>query len=139
MSQKKKARVFSPEFKLKAIERMMAGESARALAHEFKLLRKLLYAWKDAYISGGAGALRTRGRPRRTQVLGPAPVPTTERAELLQARKKIADLERLVGRQQLENDFFAKALRHLEELQPEKANGAQSSTKPLGRKHRKAD
>ena len=139
MSQKKKARVFSPEFKLKAVERMIAGESARALAHEYKLLRKLLYDWKDAYISGGAGALRTRGRPRRTQVMGPAPAPTTERAELLQARKKIADLERLVGRQQLENDFFAKALWRLEELQPEERSGAQSSTKPSGRKHRKAD
>ena len=138
MSQKKKARVFSPEFKLRAVERMIAGESATALAREFQLLRKLLYAWKDAYISGGAKALRTRGRPRTTEVLGPAPEPATERAQLLQARQRIAELERLVGRQQLENDFFAKALRRLEELQPE-GNGARSSTKSSWRKPRKAD
>ena len=139
MSQKRKARVFSPEFKLEIVQRFLGGERAIRLAKEFKIRRKLLYAWKDAYISGGAGMLRTRGRPRRTQNVGPAPQPTTARAELLQARKRIAELERLVGRQQLENDFFAKALRRLEALQTEEGNGELRSTKLLERKPRKAD
>ncbi len=128
MSQKK-ARVFSREFKLEILQRFLGGEGVGKLAKELKISRKVLYAWKDAYISGGAGMLRTRGRPRKAQEVGAVPEPTTARAELLQARKRIAELERLVGRQQLENDFFAKALRRLEALETEEGNGEPRSTK----------
>jgi transposase len=138
MSQNK-PRVFSREFKIKIIERMVAGESTSALAKEFNIRRKLLYQWKDAYICSGPGALRKRGRPRKADMLGPAPDPIDERAELLQARKRIAELERLVGRQELEKDFFVKALRRLEEVQREESSGARSFTKSLGTKSRKAD
>jgi len=55
MSLRKRARVFKREFKLRAVERMLAGEGTRALARELHLRRKLLYQWKDAYlVSGGA-------------------------------------------------------------------------------------
>ena len=37
-------RVFSREFKLAALRRMLAGENVTALARELKLRRKLLYA-----------------------------------------------------------------------------------------------
>ena len=121
MSQRKEARVFSPEFKLKIVERMLAGESSSALAKEIKVLRKLLYEWKDAYIAGGPGALRTRGRPRKDQILGPLTEPKTERAELLQARKRIADLERKVGHQQMQIDFFVEALRRIDAIEEEPA------------------
>jgi transposase len=67
MSQGKKARVFSREFKLRAVERMIAGEGSSALARELQLRRKLLYEWKDHYLVGGVEALRTRGRPRRVR------------------------------------------------------------------------
>jgi hypothetical protein len=65
MSRRKKVRQFSPKFKLKAIERMLAGDSTSVLAREFKVVRKLLYYWKDAYISEGPEGLRKVGRPRR--------------------------------------------------------------------------
>ena len=51
MSQKKKARVFTREFKLHAVQAMLAGESPVAIAPKFKLLRELLCEWKDAYPS----------------------------------------------------------------------------------------
>jgi transposase len=140
MSQEKKARVFSPEFKLHAVQRMLAGESPAALAREFKLLRKLLYEWKDAFQSRGPKALRTRGRPRKDQVVGFPPEPQTARAELLQARQRIAELERKVGRQQLEIDFFAEALRRVDAaLGGESERDAKRSTRSLESKPRKAD
>jgi hypothetical protein len=37
----------------------------------------------------------------------------TARGELLAARKRIADLERKVGQQELELDFFGEALRRI--------------------------
>lgn len=127
MSLRKKARVFNREFKLRAVERMLAGESSSALARELHLRRKLLYQWKDAYLVGGVEGLRTRGRPRKDQILGMAPAAKTERAELLQARRRIAELERKVGQQQLENDFFAEALRRVKALEQDARDGQRST------------
>jgi hypothetical protein len=39
--------------------------------------------------------------------------PQAGRGELLAARKRIAELERKVGRQELELDFFGEALRRI--------------------------
>lgn len=140
MSQLKKARVFSREFKLCAVERMLAGESATTLAGELNLRRKLLYRWKDAYLFGGAEALRTRGRPRKDQVLGMPPTAATERGGVLQARQRIAELERKVGQQQLEIDFFAEALRRVKVVQDqEDLRNAQRSTRSSGSKRSKAN
>ncbi len=140
MSQKKKSRVFSREYKVRAVERMLAGESPAALSKELRVLRKLLYEWKDAYESGGVSALRTPGRPRKGEVLGPPPKPRTGRAELLQARQRIAELERKVGKQQLEIDFFAEALRRVDAAQKEQVELDEQRSTPLSEcRHRKAD
>jgi transposase len=129
MSQKKKARTFSPELKLKLVKRMLAGEGPTALAREIKARRKLLYQWKDAYISGGPGALHSRGRPRKYSILDGKPEAATERAELLQAREQITELERKVGHQQMQIDFFVEALRRLKVTQEKPENrSAQRST-----------
>ena len=56
-------RVFSREFKLKVVRRMLAGENVSALARELKVLRKDLYVWRKRLRSGGPEALRGRGRP----------------------------------------------------------------------------
>jgi transposase len=138
MSQEKKARVFSREFKLSAVKRMLAGDGASALAHELQLRRKLLYAWKDAYLVAGEGALRTPGRPRKDQVVGSPPAVLSARAELLRTRQRIAELERKVGQQQLEHDFFVEALRRVKAVE-EAARNAQPSTRSSENKHRKAD
>jgi transposase-like protein len=63
---KKAIRLFSREFKLRVVHRMLAGENVSALAREIKVLRKDLYVWRDRFRSGGPEALRDRGRPRNT-------------------------------------------------------------------------
>jgi transposase len=123
----KKARVFSREMKLAAIRRMMAGESVSALARELKLRRHLLYLWRDNFLAGGPSALRTRGRPEKSVVLAKAPVVATD--DLSLARQRIAELERKVGQQQLELDFFQQALRQVEaKRRPIDEPGAKPST-----------
>lgn len=83
------ARRFSREFKLSALARMESGDNVSALSRDLDVRRKLLYEWRDAYKAGGADALNL-------------------------ARHRIAELERKVGQQVLEADFFRQALRLLE-------------------------
>jgi transposase len=118
---KKPPRVFSREFKLAAVRRILAGERIRALSQELKVLRKDLYAWRDLFRAGGAAALRPLGRPRKTDVLAMGARETAEAAmpegpaEAERARRRIAELERKIGQQQLELDFFRQALRQVRE------------------------
>src|SRR5260221_12792792 len=58
------ARRFSRAFKLKAIERMEAGENVSALSRELEGKRTLLYRWRSQHRAGGAERFRERrGRP----------------------------------------------------------------------------
>jgi hypothetical protein len=140
MSQGKKARVFTRDYKLKAVERMLAGEKPSAIARELKVLRKLLYEWKDTYLVGGSAALRTRGRPPKNLAPVPVQTPKSERAELLQARKQIVELERKVGKQVLQLDFFAEALRRVDSaLQRESEQHDERSIRSSSNRHRRAD
>jgi hypothetical protein len=51
-------------------------------------------------------------------------------AELVKARARIVDLERKIGQQTLELDFFRKALRQVrEKRQPSDGPGAKPSTR----------
>ncbi len=118
MSQRK-PRSFSRAFKLKAIERMDGGENVSALSAELLVKRELLYRWRDAFRSGGALALRSRqGRPKRAEAVAMAAArgPASKAKDLAEARRQIAELERKVGQQQLDLDFFREALRHIEAL-----------------------
>jgi transposase len=110
-------RSFSREFKLRVIERLEAGESGSALALELSVKRTIIYRWRDAWRAGGPEALRSkRGRPPKLEAL------QMERArgvaakanDLAEARRQIAELQRKVGQQQLDLDFFRQALRHIE-------------------------
>ncbi len=129
-------RVFSREFKLAALRRMLAGENVTALARELKLRRKLLYAWRDRVRSGGPEGLRTRGRPRKVVGMSasdPGKKPVLSAAasdDLEKARRRIAELERKVGQQQLELDFFRQALRQVEgKRRTSDGRGATASTR----------
>jgi transposase-like protein len=130
-------RVFSREFKIGIVCRLQAGESVSALARELKMTRKDLYAWRDRFQAGGPEALRGRGRPRKAEAAGLAASGTsanapveTPAAELEAARRRIAELERKVGQQQLDLDFFQRALRHVgAPRQPGTNPGATGSTK----------
>jgi transposase-like protein len=54
-------RVFSREFKVGIIRRMLAGENVSTLARELRLSRKDLYIWRDRFLAGGPEA-NTRSR-----------------------------------------------------------------------------
>jgi hypothetical protein len=56
---------------------------------------------------------RRGGRPRKQAVAVPGLEAQAGRGELLAARKRIAELERKVGQQELELDFFGEALRRI--------------------------
>ncbi len=113
----KMARSFSRAFKLKVIERMAAGENVSALARELAVKRELLYRWRDAFRGGGELALRSRrGRPRRAEAVAMAAARgrSSKANNLAAARRRIAELERKIGQQQLDMEFFRAALRHIE-------------------------
>jgi len=128
----KAVRVFSREMKLAALRRMLAGENVSALARELKLRRKLLYAWRDRFRAGGPDALRPRGRPRQSAPVAlpeasPATAPTMD--ELAQAKQRVAELERKIGQQQVDLDFFRQALRQVRgQRRPSDGPGATAST-----------
>jgi len=132
---KSSPRVFSREFKIGIIRRIMAGENVSALGRQLRMSRKDLYAWRDHFLAGGPAALRGRGRPRKAQPsAAPASAPEQAAAEgpaeeLAMARGRIAELERKVGQQQLELDFFRQALRQVKEARrPSDGPGVTGST-----------
>ena len=130
---KRLIRSFSREFKLKAIERMAAGENVSALSAELSVKRELLYRWRAAYRSGGELALRARpGRPRRAEAVAMAAArgPSAQASDLAAARRKIAGLERTIGQQHLDLDFFREALRRIEaSRRPSDGPGATASSR----------
>ena len=125
---------FSREFKLEAVRRMQAGENVSVLARELGVSRKSIYKWRDRYRQGGMKALRDRGGRPQTEV---SPSATEERSavsvsleqafretaleEMARAQRRIVELERKIGQQQVELVYS----RH--------ANGSQSPDSELRR------
>src|SRR5438874_8040403 len=66
-------RLFSRDYKLAALRRVLAGENVSALARELGVRRKYLYQWRERFRLGGAIALRSRGRPSKAEVLAMQP------------------------------------------------------------------
>ena len=139
----KRSRVFPRGFKLEAVSRMEAGENVSRLSRELGVRRKLLYEWRDAWRAGGEAALRSPGRPRKGVAVSwtrdggaskGSRAPSGAQAELAAARRRIAELERKVGQQALEADFFRQALRQVETLrQPNDRPGGTASMPSSGR------
>ena len=127
-------RVFSAAFKEAALRRVAAGEPLAAVARDLKVERKLLYDWRHAYEARGLAGLENRkpGRkpgllrtPRAALFKPPPELP----GDLTQAHARIAELERKIGRQQMELDFFRRAL-HLAGGLEAPASTAPASTRP---------
>jgi transposase len=120
-------RTFSAEFKMQAVERMLAGLTVRKLSEELRIRRTILYRWRDAYQQYGKAWLgRPVGRPRKT--------PAQRQAEIDASKDlKIAHLERTVGQQQMEIRFLQQASKRLEESRQQSASsGGTASTEPSG-------
>jgi transposase len=127
---KKPRPVFSVEQKLAWVRRLLAGESVKELASELKLSHQALYKWLAQYRGGGASNLSTSGHPIRPRPGKDAEPPPTGIDDLSLARHRIATLERKVGQQQVDLDFFRQALRHVRaERRPSDGPGATKSTK----------
>lgn len=99
-------RSFSREFKGAAVQRIEAGERLREVAQALGVHRKLLYDWRQAYRAEGLAGFKRRG---------PKPKPPPDQASdaqvnLAAAERRIAELERKIGRQAVELDFFRRAL-----------------------------
>jgi transposase-like protein len=114
-------RTFSTEFKEAAVLRAEAGERIAAVADELRIRRKLLYEWRAAYRRfGAAGLNRKRGRKPGVLRASAAAAPATPAAltELARAQARVAELERKVGEQQMDLDFFRAALRLIDAQDP---------------------
>jgi len=132
----------SREFKLEVLRRMEAGENVSVLARELGVSRKSIYKWRNRYRQGGSNALRDRrGRMTNVEVLAHEEKAAAENLaakearqtsleEVAQAQRRIAALERKVGQQQVELDFFQQALRQVRDRRLRSgAPGETASTK----------
>ena len=125
-------RRYGRAFKLEAVRRMDAGESVASLAQELMTDPANLYRWHAVVRRSGGSALRDgAGRPSFLEALagaleGDAAVPM---GDLEKAGRQIAELERKVGQQQVDLDFFRGALRHIEaSRRPSNGPGATASS-----------
>lgn len=125
---KSKNRRFKAEFRIGVARRIVEGESVSALSRELRIKRSVLYRWRDAYVkSGEAGLKRRIGRPAGRLATQPHGTP------MERAQRRIAELERKLGRQTLENDFLKRAFKRVEELRRARArSGATASTSRSG-------
>lgn len=133
-------RRYSRDLKLTAIERMKRGESIVALAQELGVRASRLYEWRQTYELCGDVSLRVRSRPPGHEALVERP-PAREDAGsgvaepgglagLAAAKRRITELERKIGQQELDLDFFQQALRRVGVKHPlSGGNGGTGSTK----------
>ena len=114
-----------------SVGRVAAGEAVSTVARSIGVDRRRLYEWYRQYQEGGAEAVRRPGRPRKAEALGARARSWDEAAdELTAARRQIAELQRKVGEQEIDLDFFRKALRHVEETRrATAAPGSAASTR----------
>ena len=94
-----------------ALARLKETDNVTGLARELGTTRIQLYRWKRQVGAGGEAALDPAGRRARSrkvrQPIGPS--------------QRIAELERTIGRQQVELDFFRAALQQVRA--PRRRNG----------------
>src|ERR1700731_3882681 len=114
-------RIFSTAFKESAVLRLGTGERLAEVARELGIARKLLYEWRAAYRKLGLSGVnrrrgpKPRGAPARPDAGPASPAPLSE---LARAQASIAELERKIGRQQVDLDFFREALRLIDARDP---------------------
>jgi transposase len=125
---------YSPDFKRQAVDRMMAGECVSALAKELGVGRRFLYQWREA----GYGSAGQQPPIRERRPKAQPPELSAEKKQVAKTKIRIAELERLVGRQAAELDFFAAALRNIEEPRPINSVDFDNESTPRSKPARKA-
>jgi transposase len=118
-------RRFSREFKIAAVRRVMEGEQVGGVARDLGIAFGVLWRWKKRVVEKGEEHLYELGRPKQWRRARPS-----ESLDDASQKRRMAELERLVGRQQMEIRFLAKALRQVEERRQQKKNaGGVASSK----------
>ena len=91
MSEKRKYRQFTPDQKVEIVLAGLRGDrSVRDVCREYEISEALFYQWRDRLLEGGKSALATN-RDKQPPAA----------AQLVEARKKIAQLERALGKKDL--------------------------------------
>ena len=88
-------RKFSRDFKIKVVQAYESGISAVELSRQFEVHPNVIYGWSREY------------RKDPTKAFQMDQHDTTQGQD-----QRIAELERMIGRLSLENDFLKKALSH---------------------------
>jgi transposase-like protein len=119
---------YSAAFRQQALERMRTCDNVKALAKELGVARQQLYWWKQR--------AEQRANPRE-----PGATEDPRDRRIRELTKKVAELEGVIGQKTLELDFFAGALRRIEESRQKKGmSGETASTqKSASGCNRKAD
>jgi transposase len=106
-------RSYTLQFKSAVLERVAAGESISALSAELGVHRRQIYKWRDK----AELPHRRRGRPTKAEMIA-REAALVEGDELAAALRRVSELERKVGQQAIELDFFQGALRRIKASQP---------------------
>lgn len=109
------------DFKRRAVAQMESCESVTALARKLKLHRSVLYIWKHQ-LEGRPGA-------RRADLSGTAG--SRRERQLLEENRL---LKETLGEKALEADFFASALRRIEQQSQQKASSGETASTPKSRR-----
>ena len=118
-----KWRRHSREFKRQAVKRMKTSDNIHELARELQVERKLLYTWKYQF----------EGRPEKNHAnYAGRSAPDTVEARL---RRENQELKEALGSKAAEVDFFAAALRRVNQnRQASEGSGEATSTPKSGRR-----
>lgn len=122
-------RVYPQALKLAAVERMATTRNITALSRELGIPRGLLYFWRSRYRTEGAAGLREHGRRKQPAVVPPAAVLKRPRSGP-ETAARIAALERKVGQQALDLDFFRAALKHFGQRRPTADDRSETDSTP---------
>jgi len=116
------------EFRQHALERMKRCKNVKALAKELGVARQQLYWWKQ----------RAEGRQNPRE---PGATEDPRDRRIRELTKKVAELEGVIGQKTLELDFFAGALRRIEESRQKKGMSGETASTPKSASgcNRKAD
>ena len=119
---------YSAEFRQQALERMKTCDNVKSLAKELGVARQQLYWWKQR--------AEQRANPRE-----PGATEDPRDRRIRELTKKVAELEGVIGQKTLELDFFAGALRRIEESRQKKGVSGETASTPKSASgcNRKAD
>ena len=101
MSEKKQRRSWTPDEKAEIVLAGLRGDrTVREVCREHQITETQFYKWRDRLLEGGKAALR---RPNEKR---------PEDSEIKDLKKRVAHLERALGRKTYELEIAGELLRH---------------------------